>query len=147
MPIENQPVPPPSCFHHHIIGLTRSPTLEYFLYTSCSSKDQNSEANRKRRERRPTNQISRLCRGTRWTWMPMPPCSTRKTSRLASKWKPKPPQHTRDPPLPSSQVQWAQICFHLQGIEIYPIYKSTYPHREHILLQRQINITRCLAQW
>ena len=43
-----QPVPPPSSFHHHIIGLTRSLLLECFLYTSCSSKDQNSEANRKK---------------------------------------------------------------------------------------------------
>ena len=143
---ENQLVPPPSSFHHHIIGLTRSPMLQYFLYTSCSSKDQNSEVNRKRRERRPTNQISRLCRGTRWTWMPMPPCSTGKTRRLASERKPEPPQHTGDLPLPPPpQVQRAHICFHLQGI--YPIYKSTYPHREHILLQRHVNTTKHLAQW
>ena len=32
--------------------------LECFLYTSYSSKDQNSEANKKRRERRPTDRIS-----------------------------------------------------------------------------------------
>jgi hypothetical protein len=71
----------------------------------------------------------------------------RKTHRLASKRMPKPPQHTRDPllPPPLLQVQQAQICFHLQGI--YPIYKSTYPHKEHILLQRHVNTSRHLAQW
>jgi hypothetical protein len=68
-----------------IIGLTRSPTLECFLYSSYSSKDQNSEANRKRRERRPTDWICRFCHGTQRIWTPMPPRSTRKHRRLASK--------------------------------------------------------------
>jgi hypothetical protein len=77
------------------IGLTRSETLQCFLYTSCSNKDQNSEANRKRQERRPTDRICRLCRGTRRTRMPMSLRSTRKTHRLASKRMPEPPQHTR----------------------------------------------------
>ena len=74
----------------------------------------------------------------------------RRPHRLVSKRTPEPPQHTGDPPLPSPplQVQWTHICFHLQGI--HPIYKSTYPHREHILLlglQRHVNTTRRLAQW
>jgi len=58
---ENQPMPSPSSFHHHIIGLIRSPMLECFLYTLCSSKDQNNVPNRKRRERRPADRICRLC--------------------------------------------------------------------------------------
>ena len=148
---ENQPMPPPSSFHHHIISLTGSPMLECFLYTSCSSKDQNSEANKKSQEMRPTDSICRLYHGTRQTWTPMLPRSIRKTHHLASKRIPEPPQHTRDPPLPPPalpvQVQRAQICFHLRGIGIYPIYKSTYPHREHILLQRHVNTIRHLAQW
>jgi hypothetical protein len=120
--------------------------LQCFLYASYSSKDQNSEANRKRWERRPADRIYCLCHGTQWTQTPMPPCSTKKTHRLASKRIPEPPQHTGDPLLlPPPQVQRAQICFHLQGI--YLIYKSTYPHREHIPLQRYVNTTRCLAQW
>jgi hypothetical protein len=85
---ENQPVPPPNSFHRHIIGLNRSPTLECFLYTSYSSKDQNSEANRKMRERRPADLICRLCRGTQRTRTPMPPRSTGKPHRLASKRTP-----------------------------------------------------------
>jgi hypothetical protein len=126
-----------------IIGLTRSKMLQCFLYTSCSSKDWNSEANRKRQERRLVDRICHLCRDTQWTRTPMR--STGKTHHLASKRTPEPPQHTGDPPLPPPQVQWAQICFHLQGI--YLIYKSTYPHIEHIQLQRHVNTTRRLAQW
>jgi hypothetical protein len=49
------------------IGLTKYATLQYFLYTSCSSKDRNSEANRKRRERRPADRICCLFRGTQQT--------------------------------------------------------------------------------
>ena len=81
------------------IGLTRSAMLQCFLYTSCSSKDQNSEANRKRWERRPTDRICRLYRGTQRTWTPMPSRSTGKPHHLASKRTLEPPQHTRDPPL------------------------------------------------
>jgi hypothetical protein len=82
-----------------IIDLTRSPTLECLLYISCSSKDQNNEANRKRWERRPMNRIYHLCRGAQETRMPMPPRSIRKAHRLASKRMPEPPQHIGDPPL------------------------------------------------
>jgi rubredoxin len=112
---ENQPVPPPSSFHHHIIGLTRSPTLECFLYTSCSSKDQNSEANKKRWERIPVDRICRLCRDTQRTQTPMPPCSSGKPHRLASKRMSEPPQHTRDPPPPSRAI--ASVT----GINLFPL--------------------------
>jgi hypothetical protein len=131
------------------IGLTRSTTLQCFLYTSCSNKNQNNEG-RKRQERRSADRIYRLCHATRRTRTPKPPRSTETTCHLASKRMPMPPQHTGDPllPPPLPQVQRAQICFHLQGI--HPIYKSTCPHREHILLlgfQRHVNTIRHLAQW
>jgi hypothetical protein len=82
---ENQLVPPPSSFHDHIIGLTRSPTLQCDLYTSCSSKDQNSETNWKSRERRPVDRIYHLCHGSQRTRMPKSVLSTAKPHRVASK--------------------------------------------------------------
>jgi hypothetical protein len=86
---ENQLVLLPSSFHHHIIGLTRSLMLECFLYTSCTNKHQNSETDRKTREKRLVDRICRLCRGTQQTQTPMPLCSTSKPRRLASKRTPR----------------------------------------------------------
>jgi hypothetical protein len=72
----NQPVSPPSSFHHHWTNQISNTRI--FLSYLMFKQGPNSEANRKRQEWRPADRICCLCRGTLRTWMPMPPCSTGK---------------------------------------------------------------------